>query len=394
MSPMLKNIWLLSGLQALMMSANSLLVTTSALVAFDLAADKSLATLPLALQFFATMMVTIPASLLMKRIGRRGGFTLAALLGLTGAILLTAAVLAHSFLWFVMGALFIGAFNGFGVYYRFTAVEVADEAYKSRAVSYVMAGGVVAALVGPNLANWTHDWSTVPFAGSFMALIGVYAFTLLGLWFLRVPPPQDEELHGVSRPFGEIIRQPVFVVALLGAMLGYAIMAFVMTATPLSMKHYLHPFNDTALVIQWHVLGMYVPSFFTGQLIHRFGVLKVMLTGAFLYLGCVLVNLAGTEVWNFWTALVMLGIGWNFLFVGGTTLLTESYYPAEKAKVQALNDFMVFTTVTIASASAGALQYNFGWEVVNWGVLPLLFVITVSIIWLMGLRKSRRTSAG
>jgi len=379
---MLKNIWLLSGLQALMMSGNTLLITTSALVGFELAPDKSLATLPLALQFLATMLVTIPASLLMKRIGRRGGFGLAALFGLAGAVVLTLAVLGHHFWWFVLGAVLIGSFNGFGVYYRFAAIDVATEDFKSRAVSYVLAGGVIAALVGPNLANWTHDWSAVPFAGSFMALIGVYALTLLGLLFLRVPPAHDEVSPAPARPLLEIMKQPVFIVALLGAMLGYGIMSFVMTATPLSMKHFLHPFADTAFVIQWHVLGMYAPSFFTGQLIHRFGVLRVMLAGVVLNLVCVASNLAGTDLLHYWLALFTLGVGWNFLFVGGTTLLTESYRPEEKAKVQAINDFLVFTTVTISSASAGVLQYRYGWEAVNLGVLPLLLVIALSIGWL------------
>jgi MFS family permease len=384
---MLKNIWLLSGLQALMMSGNTLLITTSALVGYELATDKSMATLPLALQFMATMLVTIPASLLMKRIGRRGGFSLGAVLGLGGAVLLSLAVLGHEFWLFVAGAMLIGSFNGFGVYYRFAAVDVATEDYKSRAVSYVMAGGVIAALVGPNLANWTRDWSEVPFAGSFMALMGIYGLTLLGLSFLKVPHHHEEELQGEPRPLWEIMKQPVFIVALLGAMLGYGIMSFVMTATPLSMKHDMHPFADTAFVIQWHVLGMYAPSFITGQLIHRFGVLRVMMAGVVLNLACVLTNLSGTDFWHYWLALFMLGVGWNFLFVGATTLLTESYRPEEKAKVQAINDFLVFTTVTLASASAGVLQYRYGWQTVNLGVLPLLLVIFAAITWLMWRRR-------
>ena len=385
---MLKNIWLLSGLQSLMMSGTTLLITISPLLGYELATDKSLATLPLALQFLATMLTTIPASLLMKRIGRRGGFGLGTLLGFSGATLLSVAVIHQSFWLFALGAILVGVFNGFGMYYRFAAVDVATEDYKSRAVSYVMAGGVIAAVVGPNLANWTHAWSQVPFAGSFMALMGIYALSLLGLMFLRVPRPHDEGLHGSGRPLPEIVKQPVFIVALLGAMLGYGIMAFVMTATPLSMKHDMHPFADTTFVIQWHVLGMYAPSFFTGQLINRFGVLRVMLAGVLLNVACVFTNLSGTDFWNYWLALFMLGVGWNFLFVGGTTLLTDSYRPEEKAKVQAMNDFLVFTTVTISSVSAGALQYRYGWETVNLGVLPLLLVILTSILWLMRKRHN------
>ncbi|MBD3669304.1 MAG: MFS transporter [Gammaproteobacteria bacterium] len=384
---MLQNIWLLSGLQALMMSGNTLLITTSALVGYELASDKSLATLPLALQFLATMLVTIPASFIMKRIGRRAGFALGLLLALSGASLLAFAVSGHHFWLFALGAVLIGMFNGFGVYYRFAAVDVANEEYKSRAISWVLAGGVLAALVGPNLANWTHDWSEVAFSGSFIALIGVYALSLLVLMFLRVPNTAASEQTGRSRPLREIAVQPVFIVAVLGAMLGYGVMSFIMTATPLAMKHQ-HPFTDTAFVIQWHVLGMYAPSFFTGHLIKRFGVLSVMIAGVILNLATVMTNLAGTSVGHYWLALLMLGVGWNFLFVGGTTLLTESYREQEKAKVQAINDFLVFSSVTIASASAGALQYRYGWETVNIGVLPLLAVILLSLVWLM-LRRRR-----
>lgn len=383
MSKMLKNIWLLSGMQALMMSGNTLMVTTSALVGFSLASDKSLATLPLALQFFATMLMTIPASFVMKRRGRRFGFFLGTLLGIGGAVLLSVAIYQHSFWLFALGASLIGMFNGFGVYYRFAAVDVASADYKSRAISYVMAGGVIAALVGPNLANWTLEWSSLPFAGSYLALSGIYLLSMLALPLLHVPAQSDSEQHKKGRSLGVIVRQPVFIVALLGAMLGYGVMSLVMTATPLAMKHSQINFSDTAMVIQWHVLGMFAPSFFTGHLIRYFGVLRIMLAGVVLYAVTVATNLSGTGLWDYWLALLLLGVGWNFLYVGGTTLLTESYRPEEKAKVQALNDFMIFTTVTLASVSAGVLQYYFGWQVVNMGVIPILLIIFVSIVWLM-----------
>ncbi|MDH5184290.1 MAG: MFS transporter [Gammaproteobacteria bacterium] len=391
MSQMLKNIWLLSGMQALMMSGNTLMITTSALVGFSLASDKSLATLPLALQFFATMLVTIPASFVMKHHGRRVGFFLGTLLGIAGAVLLSVAIYQHSFWLFAVGAALIGMFNGFGVYYRFAAVDVASEDYKSRAISYVMAGGVIAALVGPNLANWTREWSALPFAGSYLALSGIYLLSMLALPLLQVPRQSETEQVEKGRPLGVIIRQPVFIVALFGAMLGYGVMSLVMTATPLAMKHSQLNFSDTAMVIQWHVLGMFAPSFFTGHLIRYFGVLRIMLTGVILYAVTVATNLSGTGLWDYWLALLFLGVGWNFLFVGGTTLLTESYRPEEKAKVQALNDFLIFTTVTIASISAGVLQYYFGWQVVNMLVIPLLIIISTSIVWLMIRRmKDRR----
>ncbi|MDH5359677.1 MAG: MFS transporter [Gammaproteobacteria bacterium] len=392
MSQMLKNIWLLAGMQSLMMSGNTLMVTTSALVGFSLATDKSLATLPLAMQFLATMLVTIPASFVMKRHGRRMGFLLGTILGITGAMLLAVAIYQHSFWLFVLGASLIGMFNGFGVYYRFAAVDAADDDYKSRAISYVMAGGVIAALVGPNLANWTLEWSRLPFAGSYLALCGIYLLSILALPFLRIPQPTEVEQQAKGRPLRQIIRQPVFIVALLGAMLGYGVMSLVMTATPLAMKHSQISFSDTAMVIQWHVLGMFAPSFFTGHLIRYFGVLRIMLAGVLLYVVTVATNLNGTGLWDYWLALLLLGVGWNFLYVGGTTLLTESYRPEEKAKVQALNDFMIFTTVTLTSVSAGVLQYYFGWQVVNMGVMPILLIILVAILWLMMQRRKERRS--
>ena len=370
-----------------MMSGNTLMVTTSALVGFSLASDKSLATLPLALQFFATMLVTIPASFVMKRHGRRFGFFLGTLLGISGAVLLSVAIYQHSFWLFALGAALIGMFNGFGVYYRFAAVDVASVDYKSRAISYVMAGGVIAAVVGPNLANWTREWSALPFAGSYLALSGIYLLSMLALPLLHVPAQSESEQHGEGRPLGIIIRQPVFIVALLGAMLGYGVMSLVMTATPLAMKHSQISFSDTAMVIQWHVLGMFAPSFFTGHLIRYFGVLRIMLTGVLLYVVTVATNLSGTGLWDYWFALLLLGVGWNFLYVGGTTLLTESYRPEEKAKVQALNDFMIFSTVTLTSVSAGVLQYYFGWQVVNMGVMPILLIILIAIVWLMMQRR-------
>lgn len=387
MNKMKKNVWLLSLCQALMNSGNSLLVATSSLVGYALATDKSLATLPLALQFLTTMLTSVPASLLMKRVGRRAGFIVGTLLGLAGSGLAAIGIVRHDFVFFCAGAAFFGAFNGFGTYYRFAAADAATPDYRSTAISYVMAGGVVAAFVGPNLASWTHDWLTsTPFAGSYVALMGIYAASLLVLLGLDMPPPAHES-EDRGRPLKRIAAQGTYVVAVLGAALGYGIMSLVMTATPLAMHAHEHPFEQTAFVIQWHVFAMFAPSFFTGHLIRRFGTLNVMVAGAVLTALCVAVNLAGTQVVHFWAGLFLLGLGWNFLFVGGTTLLTETYRPEEKAKAQALNDFLVFTVVTLASLSAGALQHHFGWETVNVGVLPLIAVIVGSLLWLRYQRR-------
>ncbi len=381
-----RNLILLATAQALMMSGMSLMISSAALVGAALAPSQWLATLPLAALFVAMMFTTIPAALLMQRIGRKRGFLLATFFGMGGATLAAAATLQGTFWMFVLGAAAIGMFNGFGNYYRFAAADSVDKAHKSRAVSWVLAGGVVAAVVGPNLANGTRELlGSVPFAGSYVALSGLYVLSFVVLSFVQLRPPPDlsaSEEHAPVRPLRAIVSQPKFITALLCGMLGYGVMNLVMTATPLAMQHHHHVFADTAFVIQWHVLGMTAPSFFTGQLIQRFGVLKIMLVGALLGLGCVLINLLGDSVWHFWTALLLLGVSWNFLFIGATTLLTETYHPSESAKTQAFNDFAIFTTVALASLGSGALQNLFGWRAVNLGVLPLLLVILLSIAWL------------
>lgn len=387
---MKKNVWLLSFCQALMNSGNILLVTTSSLVGYHLAEDKALATLPLGLQFLGTMLTTIPASMFMKHMGRRPGFMVGTLIGLAGASLAAWAIFAHTFFFFCVGAALFGVFNGFGTYYRFAAADVATDDYRPKAISFVMAGGVIAAVVGPNLANWSSGLlASTPFAGSYLALASLYVATFVLLLFLRIPRPSDHEAHDTGRPLREIAAQGKFVVAVIGGAIGYGIMALVMTATPLAMQHHAHSFHDTAFVIEWHVLGMFAPSFVTGHLIRRFGVLNVMFTGAVLNAACIAINLTGTDVPHFWAALLVLGIGWNFLFVGGTTLLTETYRIEEKAKSQALNDFIVFATVATSSLSAGALHHLFGWQAVNMAVALPLALVLGAILWLRKEARSR-----
>jgi MFS family permease len=354
-----------------MMSGASLIITTAALVGFELAENRSWATLPLAAQFIATMFTTIPAALLMERIGRKQGFMIACIFGISGGLIAALGILQSKFWLFTFGTLLVGIFNGFGNYYRFAAADAVDKEYKSRAVSYIMAGGVVAAL-------------TAPFAASFFVLVGLYTISFMVLTFIKLPPKPvtlNNSDGSTGRPLLVIAAQPMFIVALVCGMLGYGVMALAMTATPLAMHHYAYPFSKTSFVVQWHVLGMFAPAFVTGHLIKRYGVLNIMLAGGVLGLACVAVNLAGNSVTHFWTALLFLGVSWNFLFIGATTLLTETYRPEERAKSQALNDFVVFTTVALSSLSAGALQNIYGWHLVNLGLIPLLVVILASIIW-------------
>ena len=381
-----RNVPLLAISQALMMSSTSLLLTTTALVGLQMAPEKSWATLPLAVMFIAVMLTSIPASMLMARIGRKPAFMLASFFGMTGGALATFAIYSQNFWMFVMSGLFVGIFNGFGNYFRFAAADIVEHELKSKAISAVLLGGVFAAVIGPNLANLTRN--SIPnavFAGSYVSIIALYILIFIAVSFLKLPKTkhcEEKTDNQQARSLWVIAKQPKFIVALLCAMLGYGVMSFVMTATPLAMHAHTHDFSDTSFVISWHVLGMYAPSFITGHLIQRFGVLKIMFIGALLGLACVASNLLGQTVTHYWIALTLLGISWNFLFIGGTTLLTETYRPEERSKTQALNDFVIFTTVTIASLTAGMLQHNYGWKVVNLGVIPLIIIIIISIIWL------------
>jgi MFS family permease len=392
-----RNVLILSLCQASLFSGQTLIVATSALVGFALADDKSLATLPFAVQLLATMLTSIPAAGLMGRIGRRPAFQLATFLGMTGGVLCTGGIVHGSFSWFLAGSVFLGMFAGFGNYYRFAAADSVASDHKSRAIGYVMAGGVVAAFVGPNLANWTRDAiGGATFAGSYASLIGLYILSLSLLMFFRPPPLRTKaqrDADGSGRGLSVIALQPRFVVAVLSGALGYAVMTFVMTATPLAMQHEGHAFSDSSFVIQWHVLGMFAPSFFTGHIINRIGLLRTMSIGAVAALVCITVNLTGQTVGHFWIALTLLGIAWNFLFIGATTLLTQAYRPEETFKTQAANDFIVFTTVTAASLSAGAIQYHFGWRVVNYGAVPALAVVLTALGWLAWMEK-RAAGAG
>jgi MFS family permease len=378
-----KNVLLLATCQATFNTGQALMLTAAPFIGLALAADKSLATLPIAIQFGATLVATMPASFLMKHIGRRPGFLIGAMLGMLGSAVAAYGIFIGSFVLFCVGLAINGTFNGFATFYRFAAADAAGPDYTSRAISYVLAGGVIAAFLGPNLARWTADSiSAAPFAGTYIALIGVYSVALLALLFVDIPQPTQAEQHHSGRPLTEIARQPTFVVAVLGAMICYGVMNLIMTSTPLALHHQHYPFSDAAFVIQWHVLGMFAPSFITGRLIARYGVLNIMLSGAVLCVACAVTNLAGNGYWQIWSALVLLGIGWNFLFIGATTLLTETYRVEEKAKVQAINDFIILGTVTITAFSSGPIHHNFGWQTLNTSVIPAIVLVAVAIAWL------------
>ncbi len=371
-------IYILALCQALMMSGTTLMVTASALVGAALAEDPSLATLPFALQLVATMVTTIPASLMMGRYGRKIGFLSASAIGMVGGAIAVHAILNQDFWTFCLGTMLVGVFNGFGSYYRFAASEDVDGAHRSRAISYVLAGGVIAAFVGPNLANHgQHLIEGARFAGSYSFVILLYGLSMLLLSFGKFDSVQIDDPTHAGRRLGEIARQPTTRVAIICAMLGYGVMTLVMTATPLAMEHHHHPFGDTAFVIQWHVLGMFLPSFFTGHLIRAIGVVRILWIGTLLGGLTIAINLLGNTFWHFLTALILLGVSWNFLFIGGTTLLTETYLPEERSKVQAANDFLIFSTTSFASLSAGYLLHQLGWWWVNVAVIPMIIIIVL-----------------
>lgn len=378
-------IYLLSLCNAYMYIGASMLITVSALIGFELAPDKRLTTLPLALQFFAVMCSSLPASLIMGRYGRKIGFLLAGSVGLTGAAIAIWSILNGSFYGFCVATICFGIFSGFGNYYRFTAAEVVSPSNKSTAISLVMAGGVIAAFIGPNLANWSSGiFSSHQFAGPFVILMGVYVLSMCTIAFADLPVlvTGPANVKGNQRSFSELVFRPIFIVAVVCQMLGYGAMNFVMSSTPLAMNANQYGISETALVIQWHVVAMFLPSFFTGHLIKRLGIVPVLLTGALLGFCSIAINLfAPINVGNFVFALVALGVSWNFLYVGGTTLLTDAYEPAEKTRAQGINDLAVFSTVTLTALSTGTVHHLWGWQTVNLLALPMLIVTLFAIIW-------------
>jgi MFS family permease len=378
-----RNVLLLALCQALFMSGTSMVLTVTALAGTAIAPVGSLGTLPLSLQFVATMLTTVPASLLMRRYGRRTGFLAGALVGMLGAAISFYALVKADFPLFAFGAALIGVLNGFAIYYRFAAADTADASFRPKAISLVMAGGVLAAFIGPNLAKLTVEaFPGASYAGCFAALVGLHTLTILLLSFIDIPTPPAAGQKNSGASLGHILRRPALVVAMLAAVAGYSSMNLVMTATPLSMVGHDFAFSDAAMVIQWHIFAMFAPSFVTGHLISRFGHLNVIMAGAALILLCVAINLGGTSLYHYLLALMALGVGWNFMYVGGSALLTTAHEPTEKAKVQGLNEFLVFGAVALASFASGAVQHGLGWLAVNLIVLPLTILALAVTAWL------------
>lgn len=386
-----RNVLLLAVCQALYISGTTLMIVTAPLVGkMLLPEDPGWATAPLFFHHGGVMSATIPASLLMRRTGRRAGFMLGAVIGCIGALIAVEAIYQLSYWGFCLGVFVIGWFNGFAIFYRFAAADTATPEFRPKAISLVLAGGLLAAIIGPELAKHTLDWlAPVFYAGSYLSLVGLYVLSFCILAFVQIPRLSGEERKDTGRPLKEIMRQPACIVAILAATVAFATMSLVMSPTTLAMEACGFDTDDTFTVMQAHVVGMYLPAFFTGHLVSRFGARPIILAGIALIAVCAAVNLSGVELMHFAVALFLNGVGWNFMFVGGSSLLTEVHTPAERAKLQGVNDFVVFGSIAVSSLFSGRILEDFGWDWINIGVLPMIAVSLLATLIFAGSRGRR-----
>ena len=380
------NVGLLAACQAMLLTNNATLIAINGLAGLALAPHASLATLPVTCWVIGGAITTMPASLYMKKVGRRRGLIRGASVGIVGAAICASAIGQASFWMLCLGTLVWGAYNAFGQYYRFVAAEVAAPDFRATAVSLVLAGGLVGGFLGPSVSRFTVDLIEPRFAGAYLALIVFALVTMAILSRIRIPDPTAAEQAASGRPLSEIAAQPKYIVAVMSAAISYGVMSFLMTSTPIAMGICGHPYDDAAFVISSHVVAMFAPSFFTGGLIKRLGTIPVMLAGAALNAVCIGIALSGVTVANFWWALVLLGVGWNFLYIGATTLLTETYRPEERAKAQGINEFAIFAMMVLSSFSSGMIVTNAGWDKVNYAAVPLVLAVIVALVFL-GLRQ-------
>ena len=335
----------------------------------------------MASQFLGLILATLPAAFLMQKLGRKKVFVIGNVFGIIGALVAIQALLSASLLLFTLGIFLTGIAIGIAQQYRFAALDECRAESHAKAISVVMSGGVLAAFIGPNLAIWSQNWfSQNVYVGAFVGLAVLYVLALLLIVCLPLKSHTlTKQASAEVRTYRELWQQPLFVAAIASGAIGYGVMVFLMTATPLAMHHHDYAFPDIAVVIQWHVLGMFVPSFFTGHLIKKHGLKPIIMLGCTLLIISALINLFGQSYVHFFTSLVLLGIGWNFTFIGATQLVSLTYRPQEKGKVQGMNDFLVFTTAAIASLFAGQTVETIGWMWVNLISLPLIVVAMLLI---------------
>ncbi|MDH0898865.1 MFS transporter [Comamonas aquatica] len=372
---------LLFAAQSLGGASPPIIISLGGLVGQQLSADPTAATLPVSLYQLGLALSTLPAAWVMQRHGRRPAYVLGAVLGVLSGLIAAQGIAQQDFVLFCLGTALAGFYAACVQSYRFAAIDaVGDPGLQARAISRVMLGGLIAAVIGPQLVIWTRDaLPMTPFAGSFYGQAALALLALPLLLALRLPPPTPASVSGPVRPLGAIVRTPQFIVACTAGVVSYGLMAFLMTATPMAMVGCGFSVGEAALGVQWHVLAMFAPSFVTGRLMARWGKLPVTALGLLLTGASGVIALMGLERLHFWGALILLGVGWNFSFIGATALLTESYRPAERAKVQALNDLLVFGTVALASFGSGRLLHTAGWDAINAGMLPLVAAVLLML---------------
>ena len=378
-----RHLLLLAIAQGLFLTNNVTFIAINGLVGLSLAPVGWMATLPVMGYVVGGALSTGLVATSQQRWGRQASFQLGLLVALLSAALGAWAVMHQSFWLLVTATVVAGYYSANGQLYRFAAAELCAPDYREKAVSWVMAGGLIGAIVGPNLAKYTKDGLGLPFAGAYVALAGIAVLSMGVMFFIRFPAVPVTSNHAdTGRPLSVIMRQPIFVVAAMSAALGYGVMNLLMAATPLAMQVCGLSFEDTAWVLQWHVIGMFAPGFFTGHLIKRFGVLAVMGAGVLLNFACIAVALSGVDLHQFLLALFLLGVGWNFLFTGSTTLAMRAYTPEEKNRAQAAINFCVFATMAVTSFASGALVTTQGWTWLNWGSLLPVLVTGAGLLWL------------
>jgi MFS family permease len=383
-----RHLWLLVLCQALFLTNNVCFIAINGLVGLSLAPLGWMATLPVTGYVVGAALSAMPVSRLQARWGRQRSFQAGLVVAGLSSALCAFAVSVQSFWLVVLGTLVAGFYSANAALYRFAGPELVAPAFKEKAISWVLAGGIIGAFTGPNLASATKNWLAAPFAGAYLALVGVAALGLVLVSFIRFPQaPAASAGASAGRPIAELVRQPIFIVSVAAAALGFGVMNLLMAATPIAMQMCGLPFDRAALVLEWHVLGMFVPSFFTGHLIKRFGALPVMSVGALLNLACVAVALSGVELHQFLIALFVLGVGWNFLYTGGTTLFTQAYRPEEKNRAQGAMDTCVFWTMAFSSFASGALVTGQGWQWLNIGSLLPIGAVAVALIWMATIQR-------
>ena len=389
-----KNVVVLTMAQTLGASSGPIVISLGGLVGMQLSSNPALVTLPVSVYSLGLALGTLPAAAIMRRRGRRAGYLIGATIGVVAGLVAALGIYLASFWIFSLGTFLAGFHASYVQSYRFAATDGLSGDRKGKAISAVMLGGLAAAILGPQLVIWTRDSVPgVPFAGSFVSQAVLALLSIPVLLMLRAAAVTSSEGNKGGRPLSVILRSPRYLLAVAAGVVSYGLMTFVMTAAPVAMVHTGHSVDHAALGIQWHVLAMFAPSFFTGKLMARFGKEKVTAVGMALIAISAVVALTSLDVGHFWAALTLLGIGWNFGFLGATAMVTDCHTPEERAKVQGANDFIVFGTVAIASFSSGALLNASGWATLNWIVLPTTAFILVPLVWSIRQTNERRSVA-